>query len=655
MSRILFLPLRVLLSLHFSPNPYALAYSAIILLLCKPVRSWKSSYHPFIHKRQHVNLQDVLYRQVALHQSKLCVVKNRMDMEGTEEQGVQNGSDESERVGIGETDMVQWPYSLELLDPNVALVPQIQYPLDYEENSEQNERLKMLIMVDVFSPYHGNYLSQRARSVYGCAVCNVLSSYLCGYLVQESSSSTTFNDDDDDDDDDAHDLDQQRIQYLEARIPCSQEEAYTWLSQLPPFVDIVGIHCESDSGLEDAEKFGDWIRSFQLQQKEISSDEYFRRYNSYNPARRDKFQMIQKVNDYSSSATMQQCLCSSMEEAIEFFNQVEGSVVLKPIRGVVSFELFLMLHCLVSNNGNLGLHSRTFYLFCCQASDGVHLCHSRDEIMEAFQKVHRSPVFGSLFQTNEDVLIQQYIGGTEYAVDVVSRAGQHKVAAVYQYDKRPANGGPFVYFATKLADLAKDEGAKSASEYVMRQVLPALDFQWGLTHTEVKVLNITAASTTSSGYECQLIEVNCRQHNTDFAPMTDICIGYNALDMLLAGYLDPPSTRDTAEADEGVLPLPSWDSFPTYPSLRLQGYIVHLVCHVCGEVQEIQHMDVIEDLPSFATMELYPKFFPPSHVTPTVDIRSDAGWIHLINDDPSQIQSDYETIVNLMPTMFRVA
>jgi hypothetical protein len=285
-----------------------------------------------------------------------------MGMEGTWNQGVPNGSDESERVGIGETNMVQWPYSLELLDPNVALVPQIQYPLDYEENSEQNERLKMLIMVDVFSPYHGNYLSYRARSAYGCAVCNVLSSYLCGYLVQESSSSTSYNNDDDDEEN-THDLEQQRIQYLKARIPCSQEEAYTWLSQLPPFVDIVGIHCESDSGLEDAEKFGDWIRSFQLHQEEIISDEYFRRYNSYNPARRDKFQMIQKVKDYTSSTTMQQRLCSSMEEAIEFFNQVEGSVVLKPIRGVVSFELFLMLHGLVSNHGNLRMHSRTFYLF----------------------------------------------------------------------------------------------------------------------------------------------------------------------------------------------------------------------------------------------------------------------------------------------------
>lgn len=333
MSILLFLPLRVLLSLRVSSNSYAVAYCAIILLLCTPVSSWISSHHPFLHKRQHVFLQNVMYYKAVPHQSNLYAIKNHMDMEGTDEQGVKNWSDEGESVGIGETNKVQWPYSLELLNPNVALVPQIQYPLDYEENnSEHIERLKMLIMVDVFSPYHGNYLSHRARSVYGCAVCNVLSSYLCGYLVQESSSSIAL----DDDEDDAHDAEEQRLQYLEARIPCSQEEAYTWLRKLPPFVEIVGIHCESDSGLEDSEKFGDWIHSFQLQQKKISSDEGFRRYNSYNPARRDKFQMIQNVMNYSSSTTMQQRLCSSIEEAIEFFNQVECSVVLKPIRGVVS-------------------------------------------------------------------------------------------------------------------------------------------------------------------------------------------------------------------------------------------------------------------------------------------------------------------------------
>ena len=27
----------------------------------------------------------------------------------------------------------------------------------------------------------------------------------------------------------------------------------------------------------------------------------------------------------------------------------------------------------------------------------------------------------------------------------------------------------------------------------------------------------------------RLIEVNCRQHNTDFAPMTNACIGYNGM------------------------------------------------------------------------------------------------------------------------------
>ncbi len=265
-------------------------------------------------------------------------------------------------------------------------------------------------------------------------------------------------------------------------------------------------------------------------------------------------------------------------------------------------------------------------------------------------------MFGSLFQTNEAVLVQQYIGGIEYAVDVVSKKGQHKVAAVYQYDKRPTNGGPFVYFATQLADLSEDKKAKMAADYVIQQVLPALDFQWGLTHTEVKVLpqHLTTSSTSNS--YCQLIEVNCRQHNTDFAPMTDICIGYNALDMLLAAYLDFPATSTIFNANEEEEELPPllWDSVPTYPTLRLRGYIVHLVCHVCGEIQDIQYTDVIQELPSFATMEIYPKFLPSSYVTPTVDIRSDAGWIHLINDDPNQLQSDYDTIVNLMPTMFTV-
>ena len=39
---------------------------------------------------------------------------------------------------------------------------------------------------------------------------------------------------------------------------------------------------------------------------------------------------------------------------------------------------------------------------------------------------------------------------------------------------------------------------------------------------------------------------------------------------------------------------------------------------------------------------------------PTTDIRSDAGWVQLINEDADSLQRDYEQIVKWMPTMFQV-
>ncbi len=54
--------------------------------------------------------------------------------------------------------------------------------------------------------------------------------------------------------------------------------------------------------------------------------------------------------------------------------------------------------------------------------------------MKHFKKFIVALCVGSLFQTNGAVLLQQYIRGIEYAVDVVSRKGQQEVAAVYKYN-----------------------------------------------------------------------------------------------------------------------------------------------------------------------------------------------------------------------------
>ena len=43
-----------------------------------------------------------------------------------------------------------------------------------------------------------------------------------------------------------------------------------------------------------------------------------------------------------------------------------------------------------------------------------------------------------------------------------------------------------------------------------------------------------------------------------------------------------------------------------------------------------------------------------NEISPTVDIRSDAGWAQLMNEDEESFVRDYQRIVELMPTLFFV-
>jgi hypothetical protein len=158
-----------------------------------------------------------------------------------------------------------------------------------------------------------------------------------------------------------------------------------------------------------------------------------------------------------------------------------------------------------------------------------------------------------------------------------------------------------------------------------------------MTHNEVIVDEIGP----------RLVEVNCRQHNTDFAPLTSISIGYNALDMLLAAYLDGDHQND------GAL---TWDEFPELPSTKTFCAIVHLVSHVEGTIEGIRQdlIELVSELPSVVAMEIYPHFSIGASINKTVDITTDAGWVHLVNDDKDQFQGDYETILSLMPEFFSV-
>lgn len=93
-------------------------------------------------------------------------------------------------------------------------------------------------------------------------------------------------------------------------------------------------------------------------------------------------------------------------------------------------------------------------------------------------------------------------------------------------------------------------------------------------------------SSTSTGRKTPfLVEVNTRWHLTDFAPLTDACVGYNAVEETLSAYLDPAR----------------FEALPRDPPTGLgskYGMVVHLVSYVSGKLKGIEHEEVGDDLRS---------------------------------------------------------
>lgn len=67
-----------------------------------------------------------------------------------------------------------------------------------------------------------------------------------------------------------------------------------------------------------------------------------------------------------------------------------------------------------------------------------------------------------------------------------------------------------------------------------------------------------------------------------------------------------------------------------------------------------RHVAAIEELESVRELEIYASFEVGEMVTPTVDIRTDAGYVLLVHDDPEVVERDYRAIAELQPEIIQV-
>ena len=465
-----------------------------------------------------------------------------------------------------------------------------------------------LILMDAFCPYFGLYMANRAKKVYGVAVIVMLSEYMKGYF--------------------AHEQPEDWRQYLPMAIPI---DIKAWKGRLP-CEEIIAVHVESDSGLKDGEQLALALNATCQ--------------NGINDARRDKFLMNQVMGSHGLPVARQK-LCRTLNETLEFATELFNACTEEVLTLNRNENNDKMDTGLLGRGTNIPEQNNLQWCIVKPtrgvASENVHLCNDLESVQKAFEEIQGSSVFGA-WEYHQSVLVQEFLAGTEYAVDIVSKNGEHKVAALWRYDKRPANGAPFCYYATELIDATQSQVGARICDYAKKS-LDALNVKWGLSHTEIIM--------TANGPK--LVEVNCRQHNMDFAPLTMACIGYNAFDMLLAAYLGghPDHTYPPGTENERL----DWDSLPDIPSLRAYGAMVHLVNSVEGVLSQVnmQHLNEIHNMESVLELEVYEEFLASgSYIRPTTDIRTDCGWAQLVNDDAEVFVRDYNRIVDLMPQLFEV-
>jgi len=316
-------------------------------------------------------------------------------------------------------------------------------------------------------------------------------------------------------------------------------------------------------------------------------------------ARRNKYKMQEVIRREGVRAIVQS-LCRDESEVYAFI------IRLKELTAGRSFK------CVVKPNESAG-------------SDSVFLCHSSEEVIQAFHAVHGQ--INGLGQINDGALCQEFLAGNEYVIDGVSRDGIYKVTAIWEYDKRSVNGANFVYFGMKLRD-SSDPDVRVLIEYA-RKVVQALRILQGPSHMEVK-LDSLEVNGKLQYYPC-LVEVGARCHGGEgtWLPVVQECIGYSQVETVLNCYLRPDR----------------FDALPNEPTLINHGCEAFLVSYANGLVVEIPGLDRIRDLPSFRRCEMMTQ--PGAVLRQTTDCFTRPGSVQMVSKTAGELQEDYEVIRQL--------
>jgi hypothetical protein len=260
-------------------------------------------------------------------------------------------------------------------------------------------------------------------------------------------------------------------------------------------------------------------------------------------------------------------------------------------------------------------------------ADNVHICRGPGEVERAARAVLSAR--DRFQQPNAAALVQSYLDGTEYVVDVVNAYGHRYVCGAWEYEKVDIGSGRRIYRRNLLLDPGSPP-VPDLTAYVDR-VLAALEIRHGPAHAEVIV--------TPDGPT--LVEIGARLNGGMHAGFQDRCLGLNQADLTALAYARPDEFRRRFGGR-------SYDK-------RLDAVVYHASTRLDGMVESVDQsvVDRISALPTVHRVDL--KLAPGHRIRPTIDLASSPLRVYMAGTDAAQLEADHKTIEELGELVYRVA
>lgn len=308
--------------------------------------------------------------------------------------------------------------------------------------------------------------------------------------------------------------------------------------------------------------------------------------NGFDEASVDKYLMAQRVKSAGLDHTKKEKF-TEIEAALSWVRQENvfgplGMVVVKPPRSA--------------------------------GGDGVFFCQTEEQVREAVQTIqNRKTVYGD---DSQQFLIEEFLPGTEYVVNTVSRDGVHHITDIWKYNKQVLpNGEGTLYLFDELMPFS-GEIQEQISQYT-KGVLKSLGINNGWGHAEIMYV---------PGRGPVLVEIGNRMMGSSQALLTAAALGQSQVNRGVDAYLD--AERFHSNEDGYVI--------------QRHAVLMSLNCPEKGLKLRPDIEQILRATPGYFRHVLFSR--PGTELVKTVDMATQFGQIEILGDSKEDLMRTIASI-----------